>query len=142
MGSLSNEGLPNKIRQYLETLDKSSTLGGSAKFIRVEYVSWGEIKEKEGILEYVANYFGGFIFDPEPGIVIIDPTDLSKRNSIPFLGPGNAIRKIWDERGEVLYENPLIPGDYNLKSHEVPSLMKKCFGEDWAKRYSKLMRRE
>ena len=49
---------------------------------------------------------------------------------IPFIGYGSAIRKVTDENCNILYENPFIPIDYDIRNQEkIEELVALCFGE-------------
>jgi len=50
---------------------------------------------------------------------------------IPFIGYDCAIQKITGKKGKVLYWNPLIPDDYNLKEwHQIERTRVLSFGRN------------
>ncbi len=67
--------------------------------IRVDYVAYGFCYFREGILKKVKDYVNIEIED----------------SGIPFEGYGSAIKRVVDEKGNVLYENLDILYDYGVK---------------------------
>lgn len=54
-------------------------------------------------------------------------------SGIPFVGYGSAIRTITGENGEVLYDNPLIPDDYDRRAQTaVDEMVRLTFGDEVA----------
>ena len=69
------------------------------KYVEVEYITCGGQRVACGIL----NIVGDFTY--------IEVNE----NGYPFVGYGCAIQRITGGGGEVLYDNPLIPDDYNKR---------------------------
>ena len=87
------------------------------KKVTVEYVWYGQIKVKKGVLKKVTD----FVNIETEGI------------GIPFIGYNCAIRRIIGESGETLYENPLIFSNYNLQEEEeIEGMIAATFGLDVA----------
>jgi len=54
-------------------------------------------------------------------------------SSIPFIGSGSAIRMIVGQDGQVLYDNPLIPDDYDRRSDDsIDEMVRLTFGDEIA----------
>lgn len=52
-------------------------------------------------------------------------------SGIPFVGNGSAIRIIVGQGGEILYDNPLIPDDYDRRRpDEIDEMVRLTFGEE------------
>jgi len=84
------------------------------KRVRVEHVWYGVSQEEDSILRRVNDY-----------------TNIEIEGAgIPFVGYGSAIRRILGEKGEVLYENPSIPHNYDLRRDEdIDQLRALSFGQ-------------
>ena len=80
--------------------------------VTVEYVWMGIPMEEKGILRRIKDYAS------------IEITDGFEGSRIPFIGYGSAIRRIRGEKGEVLFENPRIPLDYDLRKDEDINLLR------------------
>lgn len=92
------------------------------KRVKVEYVWYGTPLKEEGTLKRVEDY------------VIIQVNGVL----IPFIGYGSAIQRIMNENGNVIYENPMIPYNYNLRDfEEIEELKAKCFGEEIVEKFRK-----
>lgn len=107
-------------KNFGESFDKLKKNVG--RKVKVEYIWYGVPFKKEGILKRVEDYVNIGI----------------EGAGIPFIGYGSAIRKIVDENGNILYENPLIPSDYDLRDfEEIDKVRAECFGKEIAEKFRK-----
>ncbi len=109
------EKLEQRIDKYFGKL--SNNVG---KKIRVDYVHYGSPESEESTLKNVRDYVNIEI----------------ESSAIPFIGYGSAIQRIISKDGEVLYENPLVPRNYDLrKDKEIDKLRELSFGQNVADRF-------
>ena len=112
MKNQSDENIETKIQEYLKAL--RNNIG---KRVKIEHVWYGVPQEEESTLRNVKDYVNIEI----------------EGAGIPFIGYGSAIRRILGENDEVLYENPLIPHNYDLRRDEdMDQLRTLSFGHDIA----------
>ena len=110
MEGQSGENVETEVQKYMEAL--KDYIG---KKVKIEYVSNGIPRKEEGTLKNVEEYRN----------IQIEGT------GIPFIGHGSAIREIRGENGEVLYKNPRIPRDYDLRRDEdIAQLRALSFGQE------------
>lgn len=87
------------------------------KKVVVKHVWYGRAQIEEGILKKVTDFVNVEL----------------EGSVIPFVGYGSAIRKIIGENGKVLYDNPLIPLDYDLREDEkIDKMVALSFGDEIA----------
>ncbi len=115
LNNQSNGNIETKIQKYFEAL--RNNIG---KRVRVEYVWYGVPQEEESTLRNVGDYVNIEI----------------EGAGIPFIGYSSAIRRILGENGKVLYENPLIPHNYDLRRDEdIDQLRVLSFGHEIANKF-------
>ena len=87
------------------------------KKVRVDYIKYGSLCSEESTLRNVEDYVNIEI----------------ESCGIPFVGYGSAIQRITDKRGNVLYENPNILNDYDVRSSEkIEDIVSLTFGQNIA----------
>ena len=90
----------------------------TGKEVTVEYVLYGHQKVERGKLKMFREFRDVWVGSTH----------------IPFIGYGCAIQRIYDENGRVIYENPLISEDYDLRTiFEIDRLTASSFGKDVAR---------
>lgn len=99
-------------KKVMETLRENV-----GKRVRVEHVWYGTPQTDEKVLKEVTDFVNIEI----------------EGSGIPFVGYGSAIRKIIGENEEILYENPIIPLDYDLRrDEEIEKVVAQSFGDEIA----------
>ncbi|RLB08904.1 MAG: hypothetical protein DRG59_03810, partial [Deltaproteobacteria bacterium] len=117
MKNQSDENIETKIQEYLKALRNNIGKG-----VKIEYVWYGIPQEEESTLRNVEDYVNIEI----------------EGAGIPFIGYGSAIRRILGENDEVLYENPLIPHNYDLRRDEdIDQLRVLSFGHEIVNKFKK-----
>src|SRR3989344_1395795 len=87
------------------------------KKVRVDYIEYGSLCSEESTLRNVEDYVNIEI----------------ESCGIPFVGYGSAIQRITDKRGNVLYKNPNISNDYDVRSSEkIEDIVSLTFGQNIA----------
>jgi hypothetical protein len=91
--------------------------------VTVVYVCYGEEIHLQGVLKAVNDFVN---------------IEIAGKATIPFVGYGCAIRKIFGEDGKLLYSNPLIPPDYDVRDFKIIyKIVTLSFGEEIAKNFAK-----
>jgi len=102
------ENIPSKRREQRDNLQEYLD-----EIIMVEHVFYGNLDHTEGPLKYV-----------DTTVIEVGGT------GIPFVGYGSAVRSVTTKEGEVLFENSIIPEDYDVrKLQEMVKYVGKSFGD-------------
>lgn len=93
------------------------------KRVTIEHVWYGTLHKEKSRLRGLENF-----------------VNVETENSgIPFVGYGSAIRRITAENGKVLYKNPRIPKDYDLRANvDVDRAVRLSFGDEIANKRIKV----
>jgi len=112
----SDENLECRMQTYFEVLRKNI-----GKKVRVEYVEYGSLDEERGTLIDVKAY----------SFLEIEGKSNTSGTSFPFVGFGCAIRRVLSEDSTILYKNPFILTNYDLRKEKRVLLMRALsFGWD------------
>ena len=114
--SFSNEELKINQSKIMKTNEMFNKLNDSFNLpIKVIYISNGEINEVTGMIENISKF---------------DKIKLVSGETISFLNYDEAIMKVFDDKGNLLYFNPFINISYkNFNEDELVYFYQKCYGE-------------